>query len=76
MSPEEEQQRLREYVQRWKWLGPELERIRLSELRHVDTAQALANLRPLFALAAERPPRPGSGLVDQQELFKKLHKSN
>ncbi len=64
---------VREHIERWKRAGPALEKIRLEELRNVDTKSAFVQLRRAFVLASRLPARPSSGLVEQQAWFKKLH---
>jgi hypothetical protein len=66
---------LRKWVETWRRAGPELEAIRLAELRSVDTREAIrqifgdGDLPPL-------PPAPAtSGLVEQQAWFAKLRQS-
>ena len=68
-----EREQMREWVERWKKYGPELERIRLRELRDVDTQVSLMQLAPLFNHATSTlPPRESSGLVEMQRYFAKL----
>ena len=64
---------LREHAARWERIGPELEAQRRSELRELDSIEAIMQLLPAFDLAAKLPPRPSSGLVEQQAIFKRLH---
>jgi hypothetical protein len=62
----------RRWVQAWREAGPEMERIRREELRHIDGQRAIALLcGPADYHAAPRAPRPTSGLVEQQAWFKK-----
>ena len=62
----------RRWVQAWKEAGPELERLRREELRHLDAQHAIA----LLCGSADyrvppRAPKPTSGLIDQQRWFLK-----
>lgn len=58
------------YVLGWRDAGAALRRVRRAELRSVDTVEALQQLAPAFNDAVRRlPPRPDSGLVEQQRLF-------
>ena len=61
------------WVATWKAAGPELERIRLEELRKLDTAKGIALLcGPADYTVPPRAPKPTSGLVEQQRWFKKM----
>jgi hypothetical protein len=65
---------LREHAARWKVAGPELERIRFESLRGLSTPDAVLQLGEAFEMAEKLPPRKSSGLVEQQAIFKKLHR--
>lgn len=70
-----EQQKLAQWVNAWRTAGPELERQREADVRMIDTQTALAGLSDCFELARRQlSPRPDSGLVEQQRLFRKLRK--
>ncbi len=57
----------------WRLAGADLERIRQSELRRVDTGQAVRALAGAFLYARRHfPPEPTSGLVEQQRWFARL----
>jgi hypothetical protein len=63
----------RRWVQAWKTAGPELERIRRQELRTLDTYATIALLcGPANYREAPRAPKPTSGLIEQQRVFRKL----
>lgn len=54
----------------WKAGGAALREVRLRELRATDTPTAIQQLGGAFNDAVRRfPPRPSSGLVEQQRLF-------
>ena len=62
----------KKYVQTWKRAAVELERIKRKEIRKLDTYQTISLLcgdadytKPPYA------PKPWSGLIEQQRLFKK-----
>ena len=61
------------WVENWRRVGPELERIRRQELRafryeeNVEAIDSLLEIACRFAV-----PQPTSGLVEQQRLFGKL----
>jgi len=66
MTPEE-------WAENWREAGRVLERLRREELRKVDTAQALRNLSGMYeSCRMHFAPRPDSGLVIQQDLFRRL----
>ncbi len=63
----------RRWVQAWKNAGRELERIRREELRQLDAYAAIALLcGPADYREAPRAPKPTSGLIEQQRIFRKL----
>lgn len=62
----------KKWVEIWKRAAVDLERIKRKEIRELDTYQSIRRLcgsadytRPPYA------PKPWSGLVEQQRLFKK-----
>ena len=53
--------------------GPDLERLRWQELRRLDAYHAIALLcGPADYLVPPRAPKPTSGLIEQQRLFRKM----
>ena len=63
----------RRWVDAWKRAGVELERLRREELRHLDAYTAIALLcGPANYFEPPRAPKPTSGLVEQQRLFRAL----
>ena len=72
---EAERQQYREYVQRWKHVGPLLERIKVRELRSPDYGKDWRIADGLCELAMyHRKPRKTSGLIELQRLFMKARK--
>ena len=72
----EEESALREYVARWKRVGPLLEKQREEDVRRSDTISNVAAFGRLWNEAVRTwPPLPTSGLVEQQRLFKKLREA-
>lgn len=66
---------IRKWVDAWKEAGPELERIRLREVREEDNLLSLQLLAPAFNHATRTcPPGTTSGLVEMQKYFAKLRK--
>ncbi len=66
---------LREWVLRWKRVGPVLEEIHREGLQNISTSQALQNLAGAFESARLHfSPAKSSGLVTQQKLFRALRK--
>jgi hypothetical protein len=60
-------------VERWRQAGTALAEIRWRELRELTDAEALAAVEALLGLLSEAPPKPeGTGLVEQQRLFRRL----
>lgn len=63
----------RRWVDAWKRATPELERIRREELRHLDAFRAIAQLSGTWNYhEPPRAPKPTSGLIEQQRLFRRL----
>ena len=61
------------FVANWKAAGPELEWIRREELAGSSTIAAVRALAGAFRYARRHlPPRPTSGLVEQQQWFRRL----
>jgi hypothetical protein len=65
------------WVQNWREIGPELDRIRREEIRSANTQESIRAFDLAFKAALRnQPPRETSGLVEMQRLFKKLHRKN
>jgi hypothetical protein len=63
-----DREQLREYVLRWKELGPILEEIRDHETRMADTAASIFSMDQAFRIALrDLPPRETSGLAEWHE---------
>ena len=68
-----EKDAVRQWAQTWKQYGPELERIRLREVRGEDNLQSLRLLARLFNQArSTQPPDESTGMVEMQRYFGKL----
>lgn len=66
---------LKKWVRRWKSAGTELEKIRKKQIRGSDTRLAIELLDDAFRSALRLfPPKPTSGLVEQQKLLHRLKK--
>jgi L-amino acid N-acyltransferase YncA len=62
-------------VKTWEKAGPELEAIRIREMREADNLKVLEMLEGAFNHAARTlPPRPSSGLVEMQAWFAKMRR--
>lgn len=73
-SPEQ-RARGREWVAAWKRAGPALERVRRQELRTLDVFAAIARLcGTADYTVAPRAPKPTSGLIEQQRVFRRARK--
>lgn len=73
LTDENSDQRLKQWVENWKILGPQLESLRNEEIRKASTREAIQ----LFDLAFKSvlrncPPREDSGLVEFHRLLNKL----
>ena len=68
-----ESEMVRLWAQTWKNAGPELEEIRLREVRDEDNLLSLRLLARAFNHAtSNQPPDESPGLVEMQRLFAKL----
>jgi hypothetical protein len=66
---------IRRWAQTWKEVGPELERIRLREVRVEDNLLSLKLLARAFNHATRtHPPSQSSGLIEMQRLLAKLRR--
>ena len=60
------------WVEAWRLAGRDMERLRREELRRLDPQRAIALLcGPADYRTPPREARPSSGLVEQQQWFKK-----
>jgi hypothetical protein len=64
---------LKEYVENWKRLGPELEKLRREKIRHASLADSIRALDGAFrsAIWLNKKPRPSSGLVEFHKIMSK-----
>jgi hypothetical protein len=70
-----DQEMMKKWVQTWKEFGPELELIRLREVRDEDNLLSLRQLSSAFNFATSaRPPDHSPGLVEMQRLLAKMRK--
>ncbi len=70
-----EKEQMRLWVQTWKDAGPELEKIRLREVRDEDTRLSLQFLEAAFNHAVRtQPPDNSPGMVEMQRHFAKLRR--
>jgi hypothetical protein len=67
--------RARRWVRTWRDAGPRLEAIRRRELRELDAFTAISWLcGPASYDEPPRAPKPTSGLIEQQRLFRMLRR--
>jgi len=65
---------IRRWVRTWRQAGPELEKIRLREVRDEDNLLSLRMLARAFNQATgTEPPRQSSGLIEMQRYLARLH---
>lgn len=65
----------REFIDRWRRAGPELERIEFLELRNMDQRKHLAAIDSLLSLVCDlATPRTTSGLVELQRWLRKVRR--
>ena len=66
----EERELMKTWVETWKTTGPILERLRREDVRKTNTAEAILVLDGAYRSARlHYPPRPTSGLIEQQAIF-------
>ena len=71
-----ERELTKRWVQTWVQAGPELQKIRDADIRAADTTRMIECTASLFRDAVKNfPPKPTSGLVEQQRWFMKLRKA-
>jgi hypothetical protein len=69
------QEEAREFVERWRKAGPELEKFRRQELRALTDADARKFFSAVLEIADyHRQNRQTSGLVEQQRIFQKARR--
>lgn len=67
---EPERELMKRYVETWKTTGPILERLRREDVRNANTSESILAFNDAFESARiHYPPRPTSGLVEQQAIF-------
>jgi hypothetical protein len=70
-----EREAIRRWAETWKKAGPELENIRLRELRGEDNVRSLSLLARAFNHATRtQPPSESSGLIEMQRYLAKLRR--
>ncbi len=70
MTPEE-RELTRRWFRNWASLSPVMDELRREAICDAETVRAIAAFDGMFETAIrDIPPRPDSGLVEQQELFK------
>lgn len=73
MITDEEEKQIKDFVERWKRVGPILEEIRRDEIKKADTCKAIRNLDDAFeSIRFHMTPRRSSGFVEQQKYFQRL----
>jgi hypothetical protein len=71
--PVSDQDLIKQRVEAWRRAGPALERVRRAELRALPGDHGGAMIDALFEIGCRfAVPRPSSGLIEQQRLFRKL----
>jgi hypothetical protein len=69
---EQEKTRARQCIEAWRRAGPELDRMRREDIRRADTPAAIRAFDGLFeSVVRDFPPKPMSGLVEQQRWFRR-----
>lgn len=64
---------MRDFVERWKRLGPILAQFEAEELKRTDVAATIRAFSGMVAIACRTsPPGPMSGLVEMQRLLARL----
>jgi hypothetical protein len=72
---DEEREKLREYVNRWKETGEFLEKLRRADAQKINICEEILSLSDASEAALEMyPAKPTSGMIEMQKLFMKLKK--
>ncbi|MCY7348869.1 MAG: hypothetical protein LH614_21985 [Pyrinomonadaceae bacterium] len=72
---DDEREKMRRYVNRWKETGEFLENLRRKEIKTLNIAEEILSLSDASESALHfYPPLPTSGLIEMQRLFAKLKK--
>ncbi|HCN29857.1 MAG TPA: hypothetical protein DIT64_14170 [Verrucomicrobiales bacterium] len=70
---EAERELTKRWVDTWAKAAPELQKVRDADIRAADTASMIECCAVLFRDAVKNfPPKPSSGLLEQQRWFMKL----
>jgi hypothetical protein len=70
---DEERERMREYVNRWKDTGAILEKFRRGAIRNVNIGEEILSLSDASEAALKMYPLKSTfGLIEMQKLFRKL----
>jgi len=73
VADSENRELLRRWIDAWKQAGPELERMRVADMRRQHLPTTIPLLDELLRAALEaNPPVPTSGLVEMQRWFIRL----
>lgn len=71
--PVTNEEKERVWIEAWRRAGPELQQMRDEKTRNADTVRSMQILGGMFLHAVKNyPPKPTSGLVEQQRWFQKL----
>lgn len=69
----DEQLLMKAWVNNWKKIGPELEKLRIEEHRSANFAETLLSLSDVTKAALNsNPPLADSGVIEMQRLFAKI----
>ena len=73
---EAERELTKRWVDTWAKAAPELQKVRDADIRAAATASMIECCNSLFRDAVKNfPPKPTSGLLEQQRWFMKLHRA-
>ena len=69
-----ERELTRRWIDTWAAAAPELQKVRDADIRAADTASMIECTAAMFRDAVRNfPPKPTSGLIEQQRWFMKFH---
>lgn len=74
-----ESEKVREYIQNWKTVGDELDRVKSEELRSLSGAESAARIQDVLLMAdswgeIHGQPDRECGMVEQQRIFQRWPK--
>ncbi|MEM6821434.1 MAG: hypothetical protein AAF558_05780 [Verrucomicrobiota bacterium] len=75
MSEEDGSEPAPKQVTTWRFAMQKLQEVRHESIRNANTADVIEQMEePFNAALKHSPPKPTSGLIEQQNIFRKIRK--